>query len=275
MSEPSQPHDQGERALRSDQLARDDDWLAQAARLTPARVFVGRCGSAYRTDTQLQLRGAHAVALDAVHKEVDLERDFAADFVSTRRLFCVQSQATSKREFLLRPEMGRRLGDAARDEVARRCPRGPDVQIVIGDGLSAAAVIGQVPPLLPLLEAQIAERGWRLGQTFLVRHCRVGIMNDVGELLTPEVIVLLIGERPGLATAESLSAYLAYRPRAGHTDAHRNLISNIHARGVSWPAAAARIGALTEQMRRQQSSGISVKEQLPSLDFREPPAAIS
>ena len=105
---------------------------------------------------------------------------------------------------------------------------------------------------------------WRrlaaFGRPFLIRHCRVGVLNDLGELLDPAVVVLLIGERPGLATAQSLSAYLAYRPRAGNTDARRNLISNIHARGVSPADAAQRILSLAEKMRRMQASGVVVKE---------------
>src|SRR5262249_12053544 len=98
-----------------------------------------------------------------------------------------------------------------------------------------------------------------------IRHCRVGVLNDIGDILDPEVVVLLIGERPGLATAESLSAYLAYRPRPGHTDAQRNLISNIHARGVGHEEAARRIMALAEQMRRRQKSGVVIKEELAHL----------
>src|SRR5206468_189190 len=123
-----------------------------------------------------------------------------------------------------------------------------------------AAVTVQVPALLPLLEQEAQQHGWRWGRPFVVRHCRVGVLNDVGELLDPAVVVLLIGERPGLATAESLSAYLAYRPRSGHTDAQRNLISNIHARGVTPAAAAPRIAALAERMQRLRASGVAVKE---------------
>src|SRR5919201_3634378 len=153
----------------------------------------------------------------------------------------------------MRPALGRQLTDAARDCVRRRCPPGADLQVVVGDGLSAAAVAAQVPRLLPLLAEGSARRGWRFGQVFFVRHCRVGVLNDVGELLDPAVVVLLVGERPGLATAESLSAYLAYRPRPGHTDAQRNLISNIHARGVSHADAARRVLALAETMRQTQT----------------------
>jgi ethanolamine ammonia-lyase small subunit len=135
--------------------------------------------------------------------------------------------------------------------------------VVIGDGLSALAVATQAPSLLDRLDGAARERGWSFGRPFVVRYCRVGVMNDVGELLAPAVVVLLIGERPGLATAESLSAYLAYRPRIGHTDADRNLVSNIHARGVSTDDAARRIVALVEQFRAARCSGVTVKEVFP------------
>jgi len=136
-----------------------------------------------------------------------------------------------------------------------------DLQIVIGDGLSAAAVVAQVPLLLDALEQGTRERGWRFGQPFVIRYCRVGVLNDIGELLNPAVVVLLIGERPGLVTAESLSAYMAYRPHPGHTDAERNLISNIHARGVAPAVAAVRILRLAERLRQFQTSGVTVKEE--------------
>src|SRR5207249_803971 len=147
---------------------------------TPARILVGRAGPAYRTATQLALRQDHAAALDAVHAEVILDRDFPREFVERWRLFEVHTCAAGKSEYLLRPDLGRRLSDSGREEVGRRCPRGADMQVVIGDGLSAAAVIRQVPPLLPLLEEATQKRGWTFGQPILVRYCRVGILNDVG-----------------------------------------------------------------------------------------------
>ncbi|HLW65443.1 MAG TPA: ethanolamine ammonia-lyase subunit EutC, partial [Gemmataceae bacterium] len=177
----------------------------------------------------------------------------------------VQTQARSKAEFLLRPDLGRKLSEPSRETIRQSCPTGAEWQIVIGDGLSATAVIAQVPRLLPLLLAEGTRWGWNTGQPFVIRHCRVGILNDIGELLDPAVVVLLIGERPGLATAESLSAYMAYRPRAWHTDAQRNLISNIHARGVSVGDAARRIAALAECMMREQRSGVTVKEVQPKM----------
>jgi ethanolamine ammonia-lyase small subunit len=165
----------------------------------------------------------------------------------------------------MHPERGRRLSALARDLLQSRCPAGADLQVAIGDGLSAAAVIAQVPGLLPLLEQQAKDSGWSFGRPFFVRHCRVGVLNDIGEILDAAVVVLLIGERPGLAAADSLSAYMAFRPRVGDSDARRNLISNIHARGVAHPEASARIIALADSMRRLQSSGTEVKETFSSL----------
>jgi ethanolamine ammonia-lyase small subunit len=227
---------------------------------TPARILVGSAGPAYRTATWLQLRSDHAAAMDAVWADLDLARDFPAEFVQERKLFTVQTLATNKQQYLLRPDLGRRLSAAARDELQRRCTVGHDLQFVIGDGLSAAAVRQQVPELLPRLEQEAQRRELTCGQSFIVRFCRVGVMNDVGELLDPGVVILLIGERPGLATADSLSAYLAYRPRQGHTDAQRNLISNIHARGIDCSSAAVRILNLAESILRRQQSGVHIKE---------------
>ncbi len=243
--------------------------LAALRARTPARILAGRAGASYRTTTHLQLRQDHAAARDAVEAELDLTRDLGEDLVRRFGLFEVRTRAAGKGQYLMRPDLGRQLCVEGRQMVRERCPAGADLQVVIGDGLSAAAVVAQVPGLLPLLEEHAARRGWRFGQPFFVRYCRVGVMNDVGELLTPAVVVLLIGERPGLATAESLSAYMAYRPRAGHTDAQRNLISNIHSRGMRLDEAAWRIAALAERMRQAQASGVSVKEDLSALPLRE------
>jgi ethanolamine ammonia-lyase small subunit len=229
---------------------------------TPARVLVGRAGPAYPTATQLTLRADHAAARDAVQAETDLERDLGADLVRRLGLFEVATRAATKEQYLLRPDLGRRLDDAARAAVQADCPAGPDLQVFVGDGLSAAAVAAQVPTLLPLLLELAGRAGWKVGRPFFVRHCRVGVLNDVGELLDPAVAVLLIGERPGLATADSLSAYLAYRPRPGDTDARRNLLSNIHARGVRAEDAAPRVLALAARLRDARASGTSVKEEL-------------
>ncbi|HWY07441.1 MAG TPA: ethanolamine ammonia-lyase subunit EutC [Candidatus Acidoferrales bacterium] len=231
---------------------------------TPARIFVER-GPAYSTQMTLELRGAHASAVDAVWTEFDLQKDFPPEFVAQWGLFQVSSKAESKSQFLLRPDLGRALSDGAKSLIVQRCPEAPDIQIVIGDGLSSAAVRAQVPVLFQLLQQQARDHDWSIGQSFAVRYSRVGIMNDIGNLLSPRVIVLLIGERPGLATAESLSAYMAYSPRAGHTDADRNLVSNIHARGVHPEIAANRITHLAAQMMALKRSGTTLKEETPPL----------
>jgi ethanolamine ammonia-lyase small subunit len=166
----------------------------------------------------------------------------------------------SKAQYLVRPDLGRCLSPAARGIIVERCRAGADLQIVIGDGLSVSAVAAQVPLLLPLLDSGARQRGWQVGQPFVIRYCRVGVMNDIGDLLMPKALVLLIGERPGMATAESLSAYMAYRPRAGHSDAERNLISNIHARGVRAQDAAARILSFAARMMSAAMSGAQLKE---------------
>lgn len=232
---------------------------------TPARLLMGRAGTSYRTNAQMALREAHAAARDAVRDELDLQKDFPAAFLSAWKVFEVCTQAASKDDYLLRPDLGRHFSEQAQSEILRRCPTRPDLQIVIGDGLSVTAVRAQVPQLLPFLVERAKAQRWTIGQVFVVRHCRVGILNQVGELLSPKVAVLLIGERPGLATAESLSAYMAYQPRANHTDADRNLISNIHIRGVSRDEAARRIVNLAVQMMASRKSGYTLREEPLSL----------
>jgi ethanolamine ammonia-lyase small subunit len=233
---------------------------------TPARVLAGRCGAAYRTATQMDLRQAHAAARDAVRAELNLEKQFGNKFVKRWNLFEVSTQASSKDEYLLYPGRGRTFPEASRAEILRRCTLRDTVQIAIGDGLSVTAVFAQVPKLLPALYEGAKARGWTLGQVFVVRHCRVGILNEIGELLSPTVTVLLIGERPGLASAESLSAYMAYKPRKSHTDADRNLVSNIHARGISPTDAASRILNLAARMMNVQTSGTRLQATRPDVD---------
>ena len=209
--------------------------------------------------------------------ELDLIADLGQEFIERWRIFEVSTCARSKDEYLLRPDLGRAFDATACETIREQClhpstrtagalgtpiPHGCRLQIVIGDGLSVRAVAAQVPRLLPLLMAGAAERGWQTGRPFAVRHCRVGAMNGIGELLAPEALVLLVGERPGLATAESLSAYLAYRPRPGHSDADRNLVSNIHSAGVPPEEAAERILNLVGAMMRERTSGVHLKEEI-------------
>ena len=255
------PQSNAQSLLQSDDLP---EIVKKLRAQTPARLLAGRSGAAYRTNTQLELREAHAAARDAVRAELNLLTDLGEDFVKKWDLFEVSSQAANKDEYLLRPDLGRHLNDASRAEINRSCATGRDLQVVIGDGLSVTAVAVQIPPLLPLLCEGARARGWSVGSIVVIRHCRVGILNEIGELLRPTVAVLLIGERPGLATAESLSAYMAYRPKVSDTDANRNLISNIHVRGVGTEYAARRILNLAELMMKTRESGYQLREELPA-----------
>jgi ethanolamine ammonia-lyase small subunit len=241
-----------------------DDLIQRIRLRTPARVLVDRAGAGYRTATQLELREAHAAARDAVRTEFDLMRDLGKELIETEKILQVSTRALSKDEYLLRPDLGRDFSERAAALIKQECPAAPDLQIVIGDGLSVTAVATQAPALLPQIAQLAKQREWALGRTFAVRYCRVGIMNAVGDLLKPKIVLLLIGERPGLGTAESLSAYMAFRPRNGDNDAQRNLISNIHGRGVTTEAAAMRIVNLAQTMMKKQLSGVQVKEALES-----------
>ena len=233
---------------------------------TPARLLAGRAGAAYRTETQLQLREAHAAARDAVRAELELRPVFGEAFLERWKLLELSTQARVKKDYLLRPDLGRHFDDASRARLRADCPQDADFQIAVGDGLSVPAVATQVPELLPLLVDGAVARGWKLGRVIVIHGCRVGILNEIGEALNPRVAVLLIGERPGLATAESLSAYMAYRPRTEHTDADRNLTSNIHSRGLGASEAAARILNCADRMMTAGVSGFMLREEKAVID---------
>lgn len=246
-----------------------DTALARLGAVTPARLLLGRAGTSLPTAAALALRADHAAARDAVAAELDLTGPALAPLVRDHGLFAVDSAAVDLATHLRRPDLGRRLSDAARQQVARECPAGADLQVVVGDGLSAAAVHAQLPVLLPLLLEDAAARGLTTGRPFAVRRARVGVLNEVGPLLGARVVVLLVGERPGLATAESLSAYLAHRPGPGHTDADRNLVSNIHARGVRPDEAVEQVLGLTAAMVAAGRSGVGLRA--PARGITGPP----
>src|ERR1700691_5844143 len=257
---------------QEDKLARPYDLseiVRKARAQTPARLLAGRSGAAYRTQTQLELRAAHAAARDAVRAELDLFTNPNDDFAQKWNLFETASQARNKNEYLLRPDLGRHFNVESNAEIRKRCLAKRDLHVVIGDGLSVSAITAQVPHLLPLLSKGAKNRGWTSGEVFVILYCRVGILNEIGELLEPRVAVLLIGECPGLATAESLSAYMAYRPKAADTDANRNLISNIHARGVSIEHAPNRILNLAASMMKARTSGYQLREEFPAVAQHE------
>jgi ethanolamine ammonia-lyase small subunit len=223
-----------------------------ALRRTPARLGVGRAGPRYTTAAQLGFRADHARAVDAVMTEV------AASFARRNGLVEVRSRAATREQFLLRPELGRALCDAdaarLRRLYARRRGARPSVLICVGDGLSSAAVEVNVPQLLRALRARLARRCHLLAP-LLIRNARVRIQDQIGELAHADVVVMLIGERPGLATAESLSAYVIYRPTRKSAEPDRTVISNIHRGGIKLAPASRKIAALVADTLHFRASG--------------------
>ncbi len=252
-----------------------------ACALTPARVFAPRHGASLSTADWLALRADHAGARDAVFQETIPETDpawestfpkegplsgkkpFSGDGLFPQSPLLVTSQATTQTDYLLRTDLGRRLHPMDRQRILAECPKSPQLQILFADGLSALALQKQGLPLLISLAKRALAEGWLLGRPIFIRRARVGIMNDIGALLEPLVLVLLIGERPGLSTAESLSAYLAYRPKLGDTDAKRNLIASIHDRGVGIEEATQRILNLAGSLKSSGYSGVGIREEMP------------
>lgn len=222
---------------------------------TTARIGVGRAGPRYTTASLLLFQADHAVTQDALYRDVDQR------LLDELGLFSVQTKITGgKQEYLLRPDLGRQLSDDAKRTIAERGVKGANVQVVVGDGLSAAAIEANLHQMLPILKQGVQAAGLSFGAPFFVKYCRVGVMNDIGDLLQPEVLILLIGERPGLGRADSMSAYMAYRPKRGDTDADRDVICNIFEHGGTNPLeAGAFVVQLAQKMRSRQASGVKLK----------------
>jgi ethanolamine ammonia-lyase small subunit len=232
----------------------DPSGLRALLEATPARIAVGRTGTGtrYRTNTLLRFRADHAAAKDAVMSDVDPK------LLERLGLFEVSSRATDKRHFLARPDAGRALSDEGRAELARRLPRGPQLQVIYGDGLSAAALNEHLESYHQALVRDLAGAGVRAGTPFFVRRSRVKIMDEIARLIDAESALFVCGERPGLGYSDSLSAYYIYRPGQGATDADREVISNINPRGIP-PAEAARLTTVAiQRILRERKSGIRV-----------------
>ncbi len=228
--------------------------LANLAASTGARLAVGRAGSRPPTRAVLLFGADHAVTQDAIFGDVP------TDLLDSFGLFTVQTQVTSQEEYLLRPDLGRLLDDEAKQTITQRCVANPQVQIVVGDGLSAAAVTNNLPQIYPVVEQGLTGAGLTVGTPFFVRFCRVGVMNDVNDLMHADVVVLLIGERPGLGVADALSVYSGWRPAAGKTDAHRDVICMITANGGTNPLeAGAFVVEHVKNVLQHQASGVELR----------------
>jgi ethanolamine ammonia-lyase small subunit len=234
--------------------------LAELTRLTPARIALGRSGASLPTREVLRFGMAHAQARDAVHAPFD------ADDVASRlaelglEVTKVESAARSRDEYLRRPDLGRRLSSGSHQALTAR--RGDfDLAIVIADGLSSTAVHLNAAPFVAMLLPSLARQGLRLAPTVVGREARVALGDETGAALGARAVAVLIGERPGLSSPDSLGAYLTFAPRAGLTDADRNCISNIRPGGLAYEHAAFKLSWLIAEAFRRSLTGIGLKDE--------------
>jgi ethanolamine ammonia-lyase small subunit len=275
------------RYVSRDWLAHPDAWQ-RLRQWTPARIALGRAGASLPTAELLDFQLAHARARDAVHAPFDaaaLARDIEQLGLKT---VCLASAAGDRETFLKQPDLGRRLDETSR-ALLREIARGPsvgaddragdaaeraaDLAIVVSDGLSALAIHRQVAPLLAAWLPLWRAAGRSVATVVLVERGRVAIEDEVGQLLAARVAVILIGERPGLGSPDSLGAYLVYEPRAGRTDAERNCVSNIRPQGLAPEAAALKLDYLVREALARRLSGVRLKDESAALERVESAAS--
>ncbi|MDR6884266.1 ethanolamine ammonia-lyase subunit EutC [Bacillus sp. 3255] len=217
---------------------------------TPSRIGVWRSGTRALTREVLKFRRDHAAAVDSIYGQV------SQALLDQFGLFTVETRYGSTENYLKRPDMGRIVTDEGMALIRQRCLMRPQVQIIVSDGLSANAVDANLSDVYPALIDSLHAYELSTGTPFFVRGGRVAVMDHIGDMLQPEVLVLLIGERPGLVSSKSLSAYICYRPHRGTVESDRSVISNIHRGGTSPLEAGAHIGTLVKKMLEQQTSGV-------------------
>jgi ethanolamine ammonia-lyase small subunit len=236
-------------------------------KFTAARIALGRTGDSQPTQAILEFGLAHAQARDAVHVPMDGAAVEAQLAEAGFPVLHVHSAASDRREYLVRPDHGRKLSApsrAALESAKAKLPPNPiDVVFVVADGLSAFAPSRHAVPLLQALRPRL--EGWRLAPVVVALQSRVALGDEIGEILGAEMVVMLIGERPGLSSPDSLGIYLTYRPRVGRNDAERNCISNVRPGGLDFEAAAFKLHYLMENARRLQLSGVDLKDDSDAL----------
>ena len=220
---------------------------------TPARLGLGRAGARYRTLTMLRMRADHAAAQDSVFSHVPDE------FAAQNGFTPVQTLCQSKDEYLTRPDRGRRFDEANQQIIQTTLGQNPKIALVVGDGLSSAAIEANAADCLQAIRAGLKAYGLEGGPVLFVKYCRVGASDHIGELTGAEVVCMLVGERPGLVTAESMSAYLTYKPRIGIPESKRTVVSNIHKGGTTAVEAGAHIAELIKTMLERKASGIDLR----------------
>lgn len=239
--------------------------FSRIRKATPARLEVGHAGPRYTTAALLDLRADHARAVDAVREQLP------AGWAKRHGMMEIHSRAISRQDFLRRPDLGRQLApaDAARLRSIRASGGNEfaTVMLCVGDGLSSAAVGMHAPTLMRALQRQLRKSYRPFATPLFIRNARVRVQDHIGEIARPDVIVLLIGERPGLATAESLSAYVMWRPCLKSAEPDRSVISNIHPGGLRIPAAAAKIAQLVGHVIEHRASGAKLAAILSSREL--------
>jgi len=232
----------------------DLEGLRNLCATTTARLGVGRAGPRPRTRSLLLFQFDHGITQEAIYGEV------SESVKEKLNLFTVTTQVSNRDEYLLRPDLGRKLSAEARKMIAERCAKKPQVQVVVGDGLSAAAVNNNLPEIYPVIEQGLKSAGISMGTPFFIQNARVGVINDVNEVIGADVVVILLGERPGLGVADALSVYMGYRPGPGKTDAERDVVCMITYHGGTNPLeAGAYVVELIKQTLKYQASGVELK----------------
>ena len=219
---------------------------------TPARLGSGKAGPRYKTLTMLRLRADHAAAQDAVFSQV------TEDFASKNGMVEVQTKCHDKDEYLTRPDHGRCFDEENQKKIRAAVPGTPRVQIVVGDGLSSAAITANAMDCLEAIREGLKLKGIDPGTPIFVRYCRVGAGDAIVDIVGCELVGMLVGERPGLVTDKSMSAYITYKPRTGVSESARTVVSNIHAQGTPAVEAGAHIAGLIETILRKQVSGVGL-----------------
>jgi ethanolamine ammonia-lyase small subunit len=230
-------------------------------RFTAARIGLGRSGAALPTREVLKFSMAHAQARDAVRTPIDWEPIDSALSDLGLETVRVASAATDRDTYLRRPDLGRKIDTDSRKWLAKGKPAKPDLVIVVGDGLSSTGVMANAVAIIRALLPLAKKHRWKLGPVVLASQARVALGDDVGEVLVAKAVLMLIGERPGLSSPDSLGAYLTWEPRVGRKDAERNCISNIRSGGLSYDEAAFRVAWLLREAFSRKLTGVQLKDE--------------
>ena len=259
----TQPEERGEDLtkldLRSCYLVPEPENAEQFLRLkkkTSARLGLGRCGARYKTKSMLRFRADHAAAQDSVFSLVE------PAFYEKNGLVFVQTMCKDKDQYLTRPDLGRRFDEKNQQIIQKTCGEKPRVLLIIGDGLSSDAITANAMDCAAAIRQGLKSFGIEVSKSLFIQYARVGAMDHIGGITGAELICMLVGERPGLATSESMSAYITYAPRPGIAESKRTVVSNIHRQGTPAVEAGAHIAELLCTMLDKRASGIDLRDRL-------------